>query len=140
MLSVVSAQPGPAWRQGTADTQRNTSQPPPVRLRGLGVDLTLGEIYATQGKFEKAILAFDHARTEAADPIPARLGRAEVLLKIGRSEEAVRDLEEVFAGDPEDETLWLALAHAHEAAGDLGSALDAAQRAPNYLPEPRRPL
>jgi tetratricopeptide (TPR) repeat protein len=104
-----------------------------------GVNLTLGEIYATQGKFEKAILAFDRARTEAADPIPARLGRAEVLLKIGRSEEAVRDLEEILAGDPEDETLWLALARAHEAAGDLSSALDAAQRAHELSPRTTPP-
>ncbi len=98
------------------------------------VSLTQGEVYAHQGKYDKALQAFDRAVAGLRDPLPAHLGRAGVMSRIGRGAEAAAELEALQKDAPEDERLWLALSAACETSGDIPAAIAAAEQALDLAP------
>ncbi len=89
----------------------------------------LGEVFARQGKLDRALQSFDRALKHAVDPLPVHVARSRLLVHIGRAEQAVATLKSALAQAPESDAGWGALAEIEEAAGNLPEALDASSRA-----------
>lgn len=93
-----------------------------------------GDIYAAQGKFEKAIQAYDQAVQRSQAPLPIRLARARLLTRIGRPAQAALELQAALERHPVEEGAWEALSQAQEELGDLESALKSAAEAVRLAP------
>ncbi len=63
--------------------------------------LAFGEIMARQGKFEKAIQAYDRALRRSPNPLPVKLARSRLLVSVGRAEQAAEELAAVVEAHPE---------------------------------------
>jgi tetratricopeptide (TPR) repeat protein len=96
--------------------------------------LVMGEIFARQGKLDKALQSFDRALKRSEFPLPIHVARSRLLLQIGRGEQAVTTLKAAVAQDPESGAGWAALSEIQEAAGSLPEAVDAAGRAVQLAP------
>lgn len=93
-LTVVTLDYVPAWGSELALWTRAVQTDP----KGGFVNAQLGLELSKAGKLDEALRAFDTAL--AAVPVPSGLlGRAEVNIKLGRHEEARRDLMEVYTID-----------------------------------------
>jgi len=96
--------------------------------------LVMGEIFARQGKLDKALQSFDRALKRSEFPLPIHVARSRLLLQIGRGEQAIATLMAAVAQDPESGAGWAALSEIQEAAGSLPEAVDAAGRAVQLAP------
>jgi predicted Zn-dependent protease len=96
--------------------------------------LVMGEVFARQGKLDKALQSFDRALKRSEAPLPIHVARSRLLLQIGRGEQAVATLKAAVADDPESVAGWAALSQIEDAAGNLSEAVDAAGRAVQIAP------
>ena len=96
--------------------------------------LVMGEVFARQGKLDKALQSFDRALKRSEFPLPIHVARSRLLLQIGRGEQAVATLKAAVADDPESDAGWAALSQIEDAAGNLSEAVDAAGRAVQIAP------
>jgi tetratricopeptide (TPR) repeat protein len=94
----------------------------------------IGDIYADQAKFEKALESYECALAHAKDPIPIRRARSKLFMRSGQPKEAIHELRSMLDDDPAREDLWADQAVAFEEMGDIGQALDAASKAIRLSP------
>jgi tetratricopeptide (TPR) repeat protein len=94
----------------------------------------LGQVFARQGKLDRALQSFDQALRRAGDPLPVHVARSRLLIQIGRGEQAVAALKAAIAETPNSDAGWAALAEIEDAAGTLPEALDACARAVQLAP------
>ncbi|HVS17069.1 MAG TPA: tetratricopeptide repeat protein, partial [Planctomycetota bacterium] len=101
------------------------------RVRG---DTLLGDIFSRQGLWGEALERYRNARRESQDFLPALVGEATALLRLGRAVEARLVAESVLHRNPNDiETLLLAAAARGEA-GDAPAALATLEAARRVAP------
>ena len=101
------------------------------RVRG---ETLLGDIFARQGLWGEALERYRNARRESQDYVPAMVGEATALLRLGRAIEARLVAESVLHRNPNDiETLLLA-ASARGEAGDAPAALATLEAARKVAP------
>ncbi len=87
-----------------------------------GARYNLGTLHAARGDFESARSALEQAIAIDAAFVPARVALAEALRRLDRTDDAMRELREALARDPQAGLAWEALA-------DLGAGeLTAAER------------
>jgi superkiller protein 3 len=106
----------------------------------LHVLIGIGEVLAMQGKYEKALRAYDKALRQTEDKPTVQLARCRLLIKIGRGEQAIGIMKSLVEKDPEEDGYWAVLAESYEAEGDVTGAIEAAERAVQLSPRaPREP-
>jgi DNA-binding winged helix-turn-helix (wHTH) protein/TolB-like protein/tetratricopeptide (TPR) repeat protein len=116
-----------------------------ARARGLDPDLPfalqyLGVQATSEGRWAEADRYYDAARQSAANGAyrqNANVYYAEFLIRVGRMQEAIRELERARSINRLDKDVALLLTLAYGAAGDLGSALTELERSEALVPSPR---
>jgi tetratricopeptide (TPR) repeat protein len=98
------------------------------------VQIVMADVLASQGKVDKALLAYDRALEHVADRLPVQLARNSLLVRAGRAAEAVESLRSLTLTSGEDDGIWASLADAARAAGDLEQAMNAAEQASRLSP------
>jgi len=91
-----------------------------------------------QHHYSEALAEFQRA-VELGDKAPyARIGKAQCLLTLGKTLEAIRELEDLSRRFPQEKAVWLNLAHAYLAYQDTRGAYQAVTTAmtldPDYVP------
>ena len=106
------------------------------RLAPNNVDVLtgLGDVFAHKGKLEKAVQIYDRALRVSEDDRAVRLARSKLLLRLGRTGEAVADLRVLTAEEEEFEEAWAALSEAYTSTEDNDAALEAASKAAKLAP------
>jgi len=106
------------------------------RLAPNNVDVLtgLGDVFAHKGKFDKAIQIYDRALRVSEDDRVVQLARSKLLLRMGRTEEAVADLRALTDAETEFEEAWAALSEAYTSDGDNDAALEASSKAAKLAP------
>jgi Flp pilus assembly protein TadD len=94
----------------------------------------LGDVFAHKGKLEKAVQIYDRALRVSEDDRYVQLSRNKLLLRLGRTEEAVADLRTLTEAVSEFEDAWAALSEAYSSNGDNDAALEAASKAAQLAP------
>lgn len=109
--------------------------------RLLAAHLALGRVLQERGDLEAAAEAYERALAVAPDDPRVRRGRALAISRLGRPEEGLRQLEELFAAAPDDFDIALDLAALAAQAGHRGRAIEVLRRARELAAEaPRRAL
>ncbi len=96
--------------------------------------IVFGHFYADQQKFERALEAYESAAEFTRDPIPVRLAIAELLLDVGRHEDAYEVLDQALDVDDSNDKAWALRAKASKSLGDPQAALEAYRRASEAAP------
>ncbi len=94
----------------------------------------LGDVFAHKGKLEKAIQIYDRALRVSEDDRVVQLARSKLLLRLGRTGEAVADLRALTEEETEFEDAWAALSEAYSSTGDNDAALEASSKAAKLAP------
>ncbi|MGA9531855.1 MAG: tetratricopeptide repeat protein [Anaerolineales bacterium] len=97
--------------------------------------LALGDVLAEQGKSEQALAMYDDARAHGNSPLNVERARGQLLLKMGRPDEAIQSLSSIVQNDPDDDVAWAALAESYAAANEPGQAIDAIRMALDIRPD-----
>jgi tetratricopeptide (TPR) repeat protein len=93
--------------------------------------LCLAEIAARLGEADRSIDLLDRAAAVGDDPAALRATRTRLLIDLGRTDQAVVELRDHVASEPDDDEAWSCLAEALEAIHEhaaAGQALEAALR------------
>jgi tetratricopeptide (TPR) repeat protein len=90
---------------------------------------------ASQGRYEDAIAAYEHAIASAPELRGYRLVVGEMLFELQRYEAAALVFEEVALEDPQRAQAFEALARARQLLGDSFGAIAAADRAVSLAPQ-----
>ncbi len=86
-------------------------------------DYAAGAKYFADGEFSAAIRAYENTIAEVPDHYPARIGRAETLIMLGREHEAIAAYESLIAEHPHDARLYANRGIAYDRSGSHERAL-----------------
>ncbi len=97
-----------------------------IGMREADPYLSLAMLYASRGRLELALAAFEQGLERDPNDRSARFNYSRVLIALGRPREAVRELERLAATEPGDWETAAALVEARLLAGDRDAAVAAA--------------
>jgi arylsulfatase A-like enzyme/Tfp pilus assembly protein PilF len=105
----------------------------------LYIRIKMAEGYAANEDYDKALQEINPVIAEDPGIMEARQVRAQIFLRIGRSEEAIEDCQEALKIDPEYESAILTLAHAYRLQEKYDDAIAGYDRLIQLNPRDARP-
>ncbi len=95
----------------------------------------LGQVRASQGKYDEALASLDAALQIRPDYRPCLLKAGDVLMQLGRPEDAASYYRRAVDADAGSAAAWFGLGRVHSAKGDVAGAARAFERACSLYPE-----
>lgn len=113
-------------RRGSHEHVEHILQQPPTAATDL---IQLGQLLMEHDRNDKALDVFDQALRSTDRPMSVHRARSQLLLKLGRAQEAIQALQRVVEVDPGDDQAWSSLAEGYRLANQPDQAVDALRMA-----------